>query len=426
VLPRIILPLLLAALAAIPPATASADTRAFPAGADAVVTSARPSANFGRHRRLIVDRARRVYLKFDVSLPAGATVTGARVRLYSARRHRSGPSLLRAGNGWTETGLNWRNRPAAVGGKLSRDRARRRGWRMLRAGVVTTGEQSFVLRARGRTASRYRSRDSRNGPRLVVSYTPAESTPAPESASTGCPVARPQTTWRAPGSRPLTDADAATCVARSGENRPQNSSQNAKAPTAAELNAFHAARDSYGRTPAEYNPNFAFVTGAAALQGLRSTDDIIEWAAYKWGIPEDFVRGQMVMESGWSMLQKGDRRDWPAPVAHLYPELAVIDADSVWESLGIAQIRWRHTVPWNPGVEPLRWQSTGFALDYSQALVRYYYDGRCDWCGDGYVAGDPDGAYRAYVSGSWAEGQWYADGVRHNAATKPWQPIPPG
>jgi hypothetical protein len=412
--------LLLVALAALVPATAAADTRVFAASADAVVTSARPSVNVGLRRGLVVDRAARAYLKFDVSLPAGATVTGARLRLYAATR-RSGTSLLRAGNDWTETGLNWRNRPAAVGRALSRDRARTHGWRTLRVGAVTSGEQSFVLRARRRTAARYRSRESRRGPRLVVTYT----TPAAESPPTGCTVARPQTTWRAPGSRPLTDAEAAACVARSGENRPQNVNQNATAPTAAELGAFHTARDSYGRTPAEYNPNFASVTGAAALHGLRSTDDIIEWAAYKWGIPEDFVRGQMVMESGWSMLQKGDRRDWPAPVAHLYPELAVIDADSVWESLGIAQIRWRHSVPWNPGVEPLRWQSTGFALDYSQALIRYYYDGRCDWCGDGYVAGDPDGAYRAYVSGSWHEGQWYADGVRHNAATKPWLPVPP-
>jgi hypothetical protein len=409
------------------PASAAAETRSFRAKADALVASARPSVNFGRHRRLIVGRSRGTrrtsYVKFDISLPAGAVVTGARLRLYATRPHRARTSLSRTGGDWSETGLTWRTRPAAARGARSKNSAKGRGWRTLRLGAVASGEQSFVLRARRGTVSRYGSRESARGPRLVVTYT-AAAAPPPAPAS-GCPVARPQTSWRAPRSHPLTDAQAAACVARSGENRPQNVSQNAKAPTATELDAFHAARDSFGRTPAEYNENFASVTGAAALYGLRSTDDMIEWAAYKWGIPEDFVRGQMVMESGWSMLQTGDRRDWAMPVAHFYPELAVIDDDSVWESLGIAQIRWRHTVPWNPGVEPLRWQSTGFALDYSQALIRYYYDGRCDWCGDGYLAGDPDGAYRTYVSGSWSEGQWYADGVRSNAASKPWQPIPP-
>jgi hypothetical protein len=245
------------------------------------------------------------------------------------------------------------------------------------------------------------------------------------SGHPGCPVARPQATWRAPGSRPLTDAQAAACVARSGESRPRNARQNAKAPTKATLKAFRTARDSAGRTPAEYNRNFGRVTGAAARYGLRSTDDLIEWAAYKWGVPEDLVRGQMVIESHWSMLKKGDRRDWAKPVARLYPALGKIDANSVWESLGIAQIRWRHTVPWNPGVEPLRWRSTAFSLDYSQALIRYYYDGYCDWCGAGYVAGDPDVAYRTYVSGSPRKGQWYADRVRSNAASRPWEPIPP-
>jgi hypothetical protein len=422
--PLALLPLVLAAALVLPPAPAGAETRTFEATADASVAATRPSSNQGRQRRLSVGRSRLAYLKFDVSLPGGAVITGARLRLYATARHRSRTALLRAGNDWSETTVTWHNRPAAVDGVLARDRARARGWRTFRAAVASAGEQSFVLRARGRTVARYRSRETARGPRLVVSYEPAAPTPPPVPPS-ACPVAQPQTTWRAPGSAPLTDAQAAACVSRSGENRPQNAVQNAKAPTAAELEAFHAARDSSGRTPAEYNRNFAAVTGAAALYGLRSTDDIIEWAAYKWGIPEDLVRGQMVMESGWSMLQQGDPVDWPSPVSQHYPELAVIDADSVWESLGIAQIRWRHTVPWNPGVEPLRWQSTGFALDYSQALIRYYYDGLCDWCGEGYVAGDPHGPYRAYVSGSWSEGQSYADGVHSTAASKPWLPIPP-
>ena len=373
-------------------------------GAPAALAETRTFSNVGAdhapQRRVSVSQGRRAYLRFDVALPLRATVTGARLRLYATPLAPAGTVIRRSGS----------RRRLAV------DRGPRRGWRLLPVGVVDAGPQTFVVS--GRRHSRYRS------PQLIVTYRLPPGAPAPPP-SARCPVPRPQTTWRAPGSAPLADAVAAACVARSGENRPQNAQQNAKAPTAGELELFRGATDASGRTPAEYNANFARVTGGAARYGLRSTDDLIEWAAYKWGVPEDLVRGQMVMESGWSMLQTGDRRDWAMPVASLYPARAVIDSDSVWESLGIAQIRWRHTVPWNPGVEPLRWQSTAFALDYSQALIRYYFDGYCDWCGAGYAAGDADGAYRTYVSGSWSEGQWYADGVRSNAASKPWEPVPP-
>jgi hypothetical protein len=389
-----LLVIVLTAWLLVPAANAFAATRAFA-----------PSADSGKAHRLVVARGARAYIRFDVALPARATVTSARLRLYATALARAGTSVSRHGR------------------TSARDRRGRPGWRALPVDVAGSGPAAFVLSTRSRRPSRYQSRAGARPPRLSVTYSlPAAA--LPPTASSACPVPRPQTTWRPPGSPPLTDAQAAACVTPSGENRPQNAAPNAKAPTAAELAAFHGAEDAYGRTPAEYNPDFAYVTGGGARYGLRSTDDLIEWAAYKWGVPEDMVRGQMIMESGWSMLQKGDRRDWATPVASLYPAPAVIDADSVWESLGIAQIRWRHTVPWNPGVEPLRWQSTGFALDYSQALIRYYYDGYCDWCGGAYSAGDPDGAYRTYVSGSWADGQWYADGVRDNAASRAWGPIP--
>ena len=404
-----------------PSATSIAATRTFTAVADASV----PAADHGTASRLIVSGGsripRRAYVKFRVSLPPGATVTGARLRLYATALAPAGTSLRRAGNGWSERRLTWRNQPAVTSRRLARDRRTAVGWRALRAGIVGTGAQTFVLSGRGRRPTRYRSRETAKGPRLVVTYSTGMTVPPTRAP---CPVERPQATWRAPGAPPLTDAQAAACVSRSGENRSQNRAQNARAPTRAELEAFRTAQDSAGRTPGEYNPNFARVTGAAPGYGLRSTDDLIEWAAYKWGVPEDLVRGQMFQESGWSMLQKGDRRDWPMPVAQWYPAPAVIDENSVWESLGIAQIRWRHTVPWNPGVEWLRWRSTAFALDYSQALVRYYFDGYCHWCGGGYAAGDPDGAYRTYVSGSWTQGQSYADGVRRYAMSKPWEPVP--
>ena len=39
------------------------------------------------------------------------------------------------------------------------------------------------------------------------------------------------------------------------------------------------------------------------------------------------------------------------------------------------------------GTEPLRWRSTAFNLDVYGATLRYYYDGRCSWCGPGYAPG---------------------------------------
>jgi hypothetical protein len=411
------------------PATAAADSRSFAAVADARVVSARPAVAYGTRPGLIVSSRksargiRRSFVKFKVRLPAVATVTGTRLWLYATAPHGRRASLSRAGNAWTERGIRWRNQPPARGRTRYRDTVTAAGWHQFRVPPVKAGTYSFLMRGHGARALRFQSREDANAPRLVVTYTGATD-PAPESVPT-CLVPRPQTTWRAPGSPPLSDAAAAACVTLSGENRPQNVDANARGLTAAELHEFNAARDSAGHTPAEANPNFAYVTGGAPLYGLRSTDDLIEWSAYKWGVPEDLVRAQMAVESGWSMLQRGDRRDWPMPVAHLYPPLAVIDADSVWESLGIAQIRWRHTVPWNPGVEPLRWQSTSFATDYSQALVRFYYDGYCGWCGSGYAAGDADGAYRLYFSGSLTHGQSYADSIRAAARSKPWEPVPP-
>ena len=423
-LPEAMSLLAIAALLLLAPGAATTHTRTFAAGADAFVASARPTTNFGAHRRLIVhapgasSATRRSYVRFSISLPAGAKVTGARLYLYATTGRATATSVLRASNSWRERGVTWRNRPAVTSVVLARDARAGRGWRELPVGVVAPGRRTFLLRGHGTAPRHYLAREGAKKPRLVVTYTHPR-------RSAACPVARPQATWRSPGSRPLTDRQAATCVVRSGESHSRNMRRNAKAPTAAELDAFRSAQDSHGRTPARYNRNFTYVTGAAARYGLRSTDDMIEWAAYKWGVPENLVRAQMFVESGWSMGQRGDRRDWATPVGDRYPARAVIDADSVWESLGIAQIRWRHTVPWNPGVEPLRWQSTGFAVDYSQALVRYYYDGLCGWCGEGYAAGDADGAYRAYFSGSWTRGQRYADRVRATAAAEPWLPLPP-
>lgn len=194
------------------------------------------------------------------------------------------------------------------------------------------------------------------------------------------------TTWRAAGERPLADTAAAARVTPSAETRPENARANRNVPTRAELRAFREAvyesGGARGMRLVDWNPLARHVTGR--FRG--STDDILEWAAHKWGIPEDVVRAVALAESWWAQSQLGDRRD--GTDAGGYPSLSRVDGDSVYESLGLMQVKWRPDGSLHPGTEPLRWESTAFNVDYWAASVRYFFDGLCGWCGPGYAAGD--------------------------------------
>jgi hypothetical protein len=167
----------------------------------------------------------------------------------------------------------------------------------------------------------------------------------------------------------------------------------------------------------DWNPLVRHVTGR--FRG--STDDILEWVANKWGIPEDVVRAVALTESWWRQSQMGDLRDVTVPSA--YPSLSRIDGDSVFESLGLMQVKWRPDGSLHPGTEPLRWKSTAFNADYWAASVRYYFDGRCDWCGAGYAAGDRWGSIGDWYNPS----PWdnpgksaYVSTVRSRLAARAW------
>ena len=201
---------------------------------------------------------------------------------------------------------------------------------------------------------------------------------------------------------PLSSKRAARCVERTPETlRPDNAVPNSTVPTAEELDLFHGASDM---------PYQRYVDG----QYTGSTDDIIEWAANKWGLPEEVLRAVAVHESWWEMDTLGDNGD----------------------SFGIFQVR----RPYHCCLPFMR-DSTAFNADYYGGIMRAYYNGEMDWLNNPDVRPDNGRTYRAGdlwgSIGAWVSGRWYtqqnADYVTavkghlkaRTWATDPWFPTNP-
>jgi hypothetical protein len=190
-----------------------------------------------------------------------------------------------------------------------------------------------------------------------------------------------------------------------GDQRPEVRSANAAAnvylPSGSELAAFHAARNSYGEAESYFNPLRRYVTGRPTVAN-PSTDDLIQWTAHKWGIPEDIIRAQMAVESWWRQSAMGDLTPESDPGA--FPAFSCPrGGPNCYESLGLAQIRWRPDRSLNPGSEPLRWKSTAFNLDVYGANIRFYYDGYAAQWGSGMTD-------RGYTAGQ----DWMSIGAHFN------------
>jgi hypothetical protein len=227
------------------------------------------------------------------------------------------------------------------------------------------------------------------------------------------PERHPRTAW-APCNRnarngkpstfaPSSNAEAAALVTPEPETRPYNArpytirgkrypAVNSYVPTAAQIRRYRASRTSQGLPLLQFNPYVRFVDGR---DGMRhpSTDDLIQWAAHKWGIPENWLRAEYVVESYWNHFNLGDDTSVSSRWYHLYPyQSRIPNTSRVYQSLGIAQVRWIADGSDEPGSEPLRWESTAFNLDGQAAKIRLYYDNpsgaRSSW-------GDPTYAVKA-------------------------------
>jgi hypothetical protein len=191
------------------------------------------------------------------------------------------------------------------------------------------------------------------------------------------------------GAKPLSDTAAAKRVVRSRwEPRPANRRADRTVLTRRQLRYFRRHSDM---------PYKGQVTGH--FRG--TTDEIIQWAAYKHGLDPDLLRAVAVVESYWRMSFVGDDGD----------------------SFGLFQIR----RPYHCCPRFAR-RSTAFNADYYGAIIRSYYDGKQGWLDDvphgrPYAKGDLWGSVGAWFAGRWhtPEADAYVTRVKRVMAKRTWR-----
>lgn len=155
-------------------------------------------------------------------------------------------------------------------------------------------------------------------------------------------------------------------------------------------------------TPGSGAPNARWPRVDGRFTG--TTDEIIQWAACKWGIQVDWARAQVAKESWWLQDAGGDLT---ADQSACHPTLRTTDGSPCPESVGMMQVRYSyHTEAFQDG-NAIR--STAYNLDYAFAHWRSCFDGELTWLntverGAQYAAGDLLGCM-----GVWFSGRWYVD-----------------
>ncbi|HLX37854.1 MAG TPA: hypothetical protein VKR29_08630 [Candidatus Binataceae bacterium] len=204
------------------------------------------------------------------------------------------------------------------------------------------------------------------------------------------------------------------------EARSENSSANMTIPTADELAAFHARPLFSASAPAS---DFAAVDG----NFTGTTDQILRWAACKWGIDEDLFRAQAWTESKWKQGAAGDERNDESK-CHAGAWNGW-NGSSCKQSYGILQVKVFDYNTW-----PEARDSTAFNADFRAAYHRACVNGDVHYLSERtplppyppYPAFDPDAAAWGCI-GNWFSGGWYDQGALHyigevkqDLAARPW------
>jgi hypothetical protein len=199
-----------------------------------------------------------------------------------------------------------------------------------------------------------------------------------------------------------------------GSALPTDSDCAARVRPTAEIHADNAtANATKGTGP---NGRFPRVTGNFS----GTTDEILQWAACKWGIDEDLVRAQAVAETNWHQSGKGNLT---SNQSDCYPAVRT-QSGQCPESLGILQVRYvYHMEAFKDGNALL---STAYNADYTYATWRSCFEGKETWLNGGggkpYAAGDAAGCIGLWYAGAWhtSDAEGYIKDVEDIVAKKTW------
>ena len=243
-------------------------------------------------------------------------------------------------------------------------------------------------------------------PTAAAAKTPAAS-PSASATAASTPAASPSAAVPAAGQNwviapagttlPRSDAYCAARVPHSPERVAANTTANHAVPPAG--TSFHWGP--FTRSASGLAANFAKVTGNFS----GSTDQILEWAACKWGWNANFAKAEAVRESSWHQSQVGDS-------GHSFGILQVRASRA--SSAGTANDAW--------GGWPWTARSTAVNADAQMAYLRACYDGKLN-LGNGYHAGDAWGCIGSWFSGGWrdAAAGGYISRVQAVLSSQGWQ-----
>ena len=173
-------------------------------------------------------------------------------------------------------------------------------------------------------------------------------------------------------------------------------------------------------------------------QFTGTTDEIFQWAACKWGLPDNVIRAAAYAESTWYQYLvypnyhnrpvvdygTGDYFGSSSDASRVYMNgLARLGGYDYQQDFGIGKgpqtfsilgvMSWQAPswgqMPDNQnGTFPFNRNSTAFAADYYGSHIRGCFEGWIRYLGNGYAPGDLWGCV-----GNWYSGDWHDSGAQH-------------